>query len=102
MIDRYLVQYGAIPRPVRLIVEIETSSLLTTKREIENATWKIAWHEIAARGGPAGFTDVTSLPPKGKRPQNTLSHPNFPGVYVWLVEELDSVHETHVDLLRFA
>jgi hypothetical protein len=78
--DRYLVK---VP-PVLLNVDIEGESPVRTKREIQNAAYEIAFHEIQVRGGPAGFVDSWPLMSKEKRPLNALSNPNFPGVFVWL------------------
>jgi hypothetical protein len=83
--DFYQVQFGAIPRPVNVNVEVEARSPVATRRDIENAAFEIAFHEIQARGGPAGFSTVKYLMPLRRRhPDNALSHPNFPGVHVWL------------------
>lgn len=80
--DRYII---SIP-PVLLHMDVEPNSFVQTDRDRQHAAWDIAFNEIVASGGPCGF--VTSWPsmPKEKRPNNALSHPNWPGAFVWLAK----------------
>jgi hypothetical protein len=77
------VEFSAIPRSVRVNVEVEARSPIREKRQVEKAAFEIAFHEIEVRGGPAGPSVVRYLMPI-RPPDDALSHPNFPGVRVWI------------------
>ena len=79
----YRVEFAAIPHTVKVNVEIEEGSPISGDREVEKATFEIADGKILKHGAAGSSVVKDLLPLKREHPEHALSHPEFPGVYVW-------------------
>jgi hypothetical protein len=79
----YQITFAAIPDAVKVNVEVEDGSPIVGDRAVEKAAFEIADGEILKNGAAGGSEVREFLPLKRAHPENALTNPDFPGVYVW-------------------